>query len=157
MDAIVDPLEVGVQDIVPVFLGHPPHELVPGDSGIVDQDVQPLSKGGEDFAENLVDLLGVPDVAAIAGDHGFGHLALFGHLLGGGLCAFPAASQEGDAGALLQEGLHDGPSNAPGAPGDHGVLPFKHSHFLVLLLCSFAVTGSTGPWTGRGNFAGCAA
>jgi hypothetical protein len=101
--------EVGGEDVVPVLLGHGHDELVPGDAGVVDENLHGAELG-DDRLTGLGDGDGVRDVNLVG-------LGL--ETLGDGL----AGSRLGDAEDRVPMGrkpLGDRLADAPAGSGDEG-------------------------------------
>ena len=69
-----------MDDVVPLLRGHPPHGLVHGDAGVVDQDVQ-VPALVQDLADDADAVVVRADVARVDGDAVVG--VLVAELLGG--------------------------------------------------------------------------
>ena len=110
-------LEVDVQHRIPVGLAHAHQQAVPGDAGVVDQDVH-LAGGGEDLLRGGCHAGGVGDV----GPERPGPAAQcldFRHRLGAG---FRLQIHPGDVGAGGGQLQGDGLADAAPGPGHHGHL-----------------------------------
>jgi hypothetical protein len=120
-------LQVHVDDLVKLLLGHLAHGGVTSDAGVVDHDV-----------ERTKAVLGLSDQRLyVLRD---GHIADLtdgavsdGELLGGGSDAFGVQVTEHHAGALSHECLRNSVAEALCATGDYGDASFKQSHDVSLL------------------------
>ncbi len=101
-------VQVDIDDFHPVFLGGVEEDLITGEAGVIDEDVDP-SGGGEDLFCSLLDGAGGGLVAL----DGYG--AGGGEFLGLGLIA---AVGEVDGGVFLAEFLDDGAADATGSARD---------------------------------------
>src|SRR5690606_36552386 len=106
--------EVDPQHGVPVLLGHVEQHPVPGDAGVVDQDVQSAVESGGGGHQPF----GGGGVGGVA-DQG-GGLPAGGADLGGDLVHLLAGVVEHQSGAVRGEGEGVCAAEAPGGPGDGG-------------------------------------
>ena len=120
-------VEVDVQHQIPLIVGHLVEHGIPGDAGVVDQNVHP-AEGGDSGVHGGLDLLVLGHVALadqnVAADLGSG-------LLSQSLVVV----EDGHAGGtLLDVALDNGGADALAAAGDDGVLAVQITHNKCLLL-----------------------
>ncbi|MPM32991.1 hypothetical protein SDC9_79558 [bioreactor metagenome] len=127
-------LQIRVNHRIEVFLFHHHHEAVPGDAGVVHQNmnVAELLHGG---IHQRLDRLAVRHVSLHGANLRTHALQLLHRLLCGG--GVPGIGKDDVRAALRQLTAHS-PAQSPASPGDHGGLSDKiHSHFT-----SFSSSGS---------------
>ena len=146
-----DALEVDVHDQVPVLLGHLEEQVVAGDAGVVDQDVDPAELVDDALHRGLRGG-GVDDVAADADRAGtVGEVEAARGVGGGGLVEV----EDRDRGALAGEALGDAEADASGCSGDDGDAAVEPTHGELLGVCgrsgdrsSPRLVATVGRWVG---------
>ena len=133
--------QVRLEHLAPGIEAHPHDQVVAGDAGVVDEDVD-LAEGAEGGGDQGLGGFGLHDVA------GLGHRAPAERLDRDGRVArrdLVAAVAERDVRALLREAQHDRPADAARAAGHHRALAVQVDHRAFSL-----VTGSRLDATGSG-------
>jgi len=108
--------QVDRDDLLPVLVGHLGHGPVDGDTGVVDEDVDPAVLLFH-LAQHPAAVIGVADVALVNGDPQVWVLrANVGQELLRGLVVVPEAGR--DVRALVGQFMADGGADTAGAAGD---------------------------------------
>jgi len=104
--------QVGIQNLIPIFLGHSHTQSISCNAGIVNQNVH-LAERLQNFAAKIGDRFAVGHVDGVS-QCGFGFLLI--QLIGGFLSVFHCAANDGNSGAFSGEPLGDClPYSAAGA------------------------------------------
>lgn len=104
LDHVEGSFEIGVEDGVPVFGFHPHDEVIAGDAGVIDEDVD-AAEVGDDLFSGFLDGVEVGDIkpvescgVRVVGVNGFR----------GGAAAGFVSGDEGELGSLAGEGFSNG-------------------------------------------------
>ena len=116
-------LEMDVEDVVPLLVGHVLDGAVPGEAGVVDDDVE-AAEGLDRGADEAVAEIRRGHVAGA--DRGRAAEVSDG---GGGLLGGSGVEVvDHDAGALARQLERDGPADAPARPRHDGDFPVQLGH-----------------------------
>ena len=145
-------LEVGVEDFVKILLAQPQDQIIPGDTGVVHEDIHP-AKGVDRLFKQFFTALGGGDIG-LYGHSLHAQSGALGHRLSSSIRTVAVVDHH--IAALFGQSHADGTANAPAAAGDNGsTLPHSFAHAWASFhlvrnaasssAVSTAVQGTSGP------------